>query len=129
MPWAIGTGIAAMSRPSRGHTPVRTMSAATTRKAPTAAGQPPRTTPVLASSAAPGVDQATVRGMRWRRESQIIAAPCTTHSASSPEAACAGEAPTPRSPATTTADELVKPTSALRTPAVTGWPIRSIYGT
>ena len=38
------------------------------------------------------------------------------------EAACAGVAPTARSPASTTAKALVKPTSAVTTPAVTGEP-------
>src|SRR5882757_3401768 len=40
--------------------------------------------------------------------------------ASRPEAASAGEAPTPRKPARTTAKELVNPTSAVRMPARTG---------
>src|ERR1700753_3262401 len=62
MAWAIGVGMAEMSWPSRGHSPVITMRPPATANAPTAAGQPPRTTPVLASRAAPGVDQARVRG-------------------------------------------------------------------
>jgi hypothetical protein len=41
MAWAIGAGIAAITRPRRGHSPVITMSAATIRNAPMAAGQPP----------------------------------------------------------------------------------------
>jgi hypothetical protein len=80
----------------------------------------------VTNSAPPGVDQPMVSGIRWRRENQIITAPSTTLSASSPEAAWAGDAPTPRSPDTMTAEELVYPTSALRMPAVTGWVIRSI---
>ena len=64
MACAMGVGIAVMRPPRRGHSPVRMRSAPVTRKAPTAAGQPPATTPVLASSAAPGVDQASVSGIR-----------------------------------------------------------------
>ncbi len=40
------------------------MSRPQTRKAPTAALKPPSTMPELASSAAPGVDQATLTGSR-----------------------------------------------------------------
>jgi hypothetical protein len=119
--WAMGAGIAAMRRPSRGHRPVAMMSAATMRNPPTAAGQPPRTMPVLASSAAPGVDQAAMIGIRCRSDSQMVMTPATRLRASRPEAAWAGEAPTPRSPATMTANELVTPTRAARIPAVTGW--------
>ncbi len=64
MACAISTGIAAISRPSRSHHPVSTTSAPVTTNAPTAAGQPPATAPVLASRAAPGVDQASVIGIR-----------------------------------------------------------------
>ncbi len=42
----------------------------TITKAPTAAGQPPWTAPALASTAAPGVDQAIVIGIRWRQAQQ-----------------------------------------------------------
>ncbi len=42
-----------------------------------------------------------------------------THTASSPDAACAGVAPIAVSPASTTANELVNPTSAATTPAPT----------
>ena len=96
------------------------MSAPVTRNAPTAAGQPPWTTPVLASSAAPGVDQASVSGIRWRRTSHSMPSAWVAQTASSPEAASAGEAPTARRPASTTAKELVNPTSAVRIPASTG---------
>ena len=105
------------------------ISAPTTRNAPIAAGQPPRTTPVLASSAAPGVDQASVSGIRCRRTSQSMPSAWVAQSASSPEAASDGVAPTARSPVSTTADELVNPTRAVRIPASTGWLMRSIYRT
>ncbi len=126
---AIGVGMAVISAPSLGHSPVTRMSPPTTRNAPTAAGQPPRTAPVLASSAAPGVDQASVSGIRCRRTSQRTPSPWVAQSASSPEAASDGVAPTARSPVSTTADELVNPTRAVRIPASTGWLMRSIYRT
>ena len=50
------------------------------------------------------------------------AAPMVRLSASRPLAACAGVAPTASSPVSTTANELVNPTSAVTTPAVTGRP-------
>src|ERR1700744_671938 len=46
--------------------------------------------------------------------------PWVAQTASRPEAACAGVAPTPRRPASTTANELVNPTSAVKMPASTG---------
>ena len=128
MAWAIGVGMAEMSRPSRGHRPVITISPPATPNAPTAAGQPPRTTPVLASTAAPGVDQARVSGIRCRRTSQRMPTPWVAQTASRPEAACAGVAPTPRRPASTTANELVNPTSAVKMPASTGRPAGSGAG-
>src|SRR5262249_20292760 len=105
------------------------------RNPPTAAGQPPRTMPVPASSAAPGVDHAAMIGIRCRSDSPIVRTPDSRHRANKPEPAWAGDAPTPRSPATMTADELVIPTTAARRPARTGWLARgwlagcSIYRT
>ncbi len=117
MAWATGTGMRPTSAPNRGHAAVTSTSTPTSTNAPTAAGHPPTTAPVLTSSAAPGVDQARVSGMRWRHESTTIPIPCARHRAASPEPACAGVAPTARSPATTTANELENPTSAVTTPA------------
>ncbi len=117
---AIGVGIRAISAPSAGTSPVSTISTPTSTNAPTAAGQPPSTAPVAASSAAPGVDQATVIGRRVRRESSIEHSPISTLTASSPLAACAGEAPTPSRPARTTTKELVNATRPEMIPAETG---------
>ena len=77
--------------------------------------------PEDASSAAPGVDQAIAIGSRVRRPSTIAVSPIATHSASRPEAAWRSSAPTARSPARTTANELVSPTAAATTPASTAW--------
>ena len=63
------------------------------RKAPTAIGKPPTTAPELASSAAPGVDQATEIGMRVRSDSMTPEMPMAMERAIRPEAASAGEAP------------------------------------
>jgi len=60
--------MAETSRPSQGTKPVITSNTPTTAKAKVAAGQPPSGTPVAANSAAPGVDQAMVMGIRWRTE-------------------------------------------------------------
>lgn len=64
--WATGTGMRPINDDSPDHRPVTTNNTPVMRNAPTAAGQPPATAPVAASSAAPGVDQAEVIGMRKR---------------------------------------------------------------
>ena len=117
---ASAVGIAATRRPSAGQRPVIRISTPTSRKAPTAADQPPATAPVVANMAAPGVDQARIRGVRCRRVSHRMPSPWARLSTSSPEAAWAGVAPTARRPASTTANELVKPTRAATIPAITG---------
>ena len=61
-------GIAVIQRPRGRTSPVRTMSAPVTRKAPTAVANPPSGTPAMARKAAPGVDQAMEIGMRVRQE-------------------------------------------------------------
>lgn len=119
-------GIHAISEPSGGSKPVSMISTATTAKAPTAALQPPSTTPVVASSAAPGVDQATVIGSRVRRDSTIEASPIVIETASRPLPAWAASAPTAVNPVSTTTKELVKATRAETTPAEIG---RIIGGT
>ncbi|KAJ1684180.1 hypothetical protein LUZ63_020473 [Rhynchospora breviuscula] len=117
--------MAATSSPRRGTRAVSSTRTAQATKAPTAADQPPETAPVEASSAAPGVDQASERGARWRRASQAMPPACATHSATRPEAACAGEAPTACNPARTTAKEELKPTRAATTPATSAGVWRS----
>src|SRR5438445_5515063 len=59
-------------------------------------------------------------GWRQRKLSTIVSNPWPTHRARSPEAACAGVAPAPAKPVRTTAKALAKPTTAARSPAVTG---------
>ncbi len=105
-----------MRAPKGGNSAVHRMSAAHTRNPPTTADQPPSTAPVAASSATPGVDHATVIGMRYRDASTTHPMPTTSVMASSPLAACAGDAPTARRPVRTTANVLVKPTRAVTTP-------------
>ena len=53
---------------------------------PTAAGKPPSMTPVVASSAAPGVDQAMLMGSRVAAERIMAQSPIATESAISPDA-------------------------------------------
>ena len=75
MACARGVGMQANSLPSAGISPVRLMSTPVTRNAPTAAGQPPSTVPAPTSSAAPGVDQASVTGTFECQESQSTPMP------------------------------------------------------
>jgi hypothetical protein len=79
--------MAATARSNGRIMPAATISAPTAKKAPTAAGNPPATAPVEASSAAPGVDQAQAIGMRDHRLSPMPAIPIAIDSAIRPEAA------------------------------------------
>ncbi len=69
------------------------------------------------SSAAPGVDQESVIGRRKRCARSTVPSPCVTHSASSPDAAWDGDAPTAVRPVSTTADVPANPTTAVAIPA------------
>jgi len=82
------------------------ISAPTTMNAATAAGKPPETAPMVASSARPGVVQAIEIGMRSHQLRTIAAIPFAMPSASSAEAICATVAPTAARPWMTTATEL-----------------------
>ena len=75
MALASGAGIAATARPSGFHSPATTISAPVSRKAPTATGKPPSGMAEEASSAAPGVDQATLIGIRRQALSSDAAEP------------------------------------------------------
>src|SRR6478735_7501460 len=119
MALASGLGIASTSRSSGRTRPHSASNSPQTTKAPTAEANPPEGTVAAASSAAPGVDQAMVTGIRRRHEKSTQPSPIVTQSTSRPEAACSGSAPTARSPVSTTANELVKPTSPQTTPAST----------
>lgn len=87
MALASGAGMAATARPSGLNSPATTISAAQMRNAPTAALKPPSIAPVLASSAAPGVDQAMLIGSRVTALSTIAQTPMEIDNAISPEAA------------------------------------------
>src|SRR4051812_7359161 len=87
MALASGAGIASTARPSGFQRPAITTSAPATMNAPTAAAKPPSTTPVAASNAAPGVDQAIAIGMRYLKPNTMAARPITVPSASNPDSA------------------------------------------
>ena len=108
------------ARPKGFHNPAMTTSSAATMKAPVAAANPPSGMPVEISKAAPGVDHAMLTGCRVAMLWAAPSNPVTTQSASRPEAACAGEAPTPAKPWSTIGKALPKPTMAASKPAVTG---------
>ena len=84
---ASGAGMAATARPSGRKSPAITISTPQTRKAPTAAGKPPPTAPVVASRAAPGVDHAMETGSRVHALSTIAQTPMETDRAIRPDAA------------------------------------------
>ena len=62
--FASGRGTASTSRRRGSKSPVQTISTPHSAKAVTAAPNPPCGTPVVTSSAAPGVDQAMLMGIR-----------------------------------------------------------------
>ena len=66
--------------------------------------------------------------MRVLAASQIVSTPMPIESASSPEAASAGVAPTAVRPVSTTANAPPQPTTAATTPATTRCPVRSCVG-
>ena len=112
-------GIAFTALPKGFQRPAITSNNDDKRNAPTAVENPPGTTPVVANKAAPGVDQATLTGMRVFRLKMIPPRPIAIDNAMRPEAASASLAPTAFSPCTTTAKELAKPTKAASAPAIT----------
>ena len=74
--------------------------------AATAAGNPPGTAPMVASSARPGVVQAIEIGMRVHQLAAIATIPLAMPSTTRPEAIWLTDAPTAASPWITTATEL-----------------------
>src|ERR1700712_124898 len=116
-------GMAETARPNGRSSPQSTMSAPHSANAVTAAPKPRAGTEDPANSAAPGVDQAIVIGIRRRQENRTDPVPMVRHSISKPDAAWSVVAPTARSPASTTANELVKPTTAVTIPAMTAGPM------
>jgi hypothetical protein len=86
--------------------PATTISTAATMKAPTATGKPPSGAPVATNSTAPGVDHATVTGIRVRKLRPIPMTPMTSEITNRPEAASGGDAPTAANPARTIGTEL-----------------------
>ena len=77
-------GMAATMRPSGFQRPAMTISTAQTMKPPTAVANPPSIAPELASSAAPGVDQAIEIGRRVAMLSTMAQTPIETDSAIRP---------------------------------------------
>ena len=116
---ASGVGIDSTRRPSGRMSPQSASRMPQTMNAPTAEANPPCGAAAAASSAAPGVDHAMVTGIFRRQLNSTHPRPIVRQSAMSPEAACACDAPTARSPVSTTANEEVKPTSPQTMPAMT----------
>jgi len=118
MALASATGMDATRRPSGRHNPHTTTSAEHATNAPTAPANPPSAIGVVASRAAPGVDHATLIGIRRHRLSAMPHSPKATDSAIRPEAACAGSAPMAVRPRRITAKELANPTKLASRPAL-----------
>ncbi len=124
---ASSMGIRFITRSNQPVTPARVMSKAHTMNAPTASPMlKPPARPAVASTAAPGVDQATMTG--WRRMSEGISehSPMPRHSAHIQEVICSGVAPNACAAWNTMATELVNPTSTATKPAVKADRLRSL---
>ena len=111
--------MAATARPSGRHSPASTISTPAITNAPTAARNPPAIAPVLASKAAPGVDQTTLIGWRVARLTTTPPSPIAIAAAISPDATSASLAPIAVRPCRITANELANPTTAASSPAAT----------
>ena len=118
---ASGFGMLVMARPSAGHSPHSSSSAAHTRKAPTASENLMPSLAVASSTAAPGVDQAKASGMRSHTAATMLVIATARHTANSPDDASLGDAPTAASPAITSANDDAKPEMAATNPADIGW--------
>ena len=116
---ARANGMRSMMRSNQPVMPQSVMSAALTMKAPTASPMPnPPFAPALASTAAPGVLQATITGWRSHNEGSSEPRPMPRPSAHIQEAVCAGDAPSACAAWKTMATELVKPTKTATKPAL-----------
>ena len=90
---AISMGIRFMMRSNQPVTPTRMISAALTIKAPIASPmEKPPARPAVASTAAPGVDQATMTGMRKISDGTNEHKPMPSPSAQIQEVICSGVA-------------------------------------
>jgi hypothetical protein len=112
-------------------TPLRVISAAHTKKAPTASAMvkpipllPAR--PAVASTAAPGVLQATMTGLRNHSDGTREHSPMPSPRAHIQDAISAGVALNASAAWKTIATELVKPTSTATNPAVKAEGLRSL---
>jgi hypothetical protein len=110
-------GIAATARPKGFHNPARISNKAQMMNAPTASAKPPAGMMEAAISAAPGVDQAQLIGIRFHNESKTPQSPMAMETAISPDAAWDGLAPIATKPCSTTAKEEAKPTTPANSPA------------
>ena len=120
-------GMRFITRSNQRVTPARVMSAALTMKAPTASPMlNPPARPAVASTAAPGVDHATMTGLRKMSEGTREHRPIPSPSAHIQEVICAGVAPNACAAWNTMATELVNPTSTATNPAVNADRLRSL---
>jgi hypothetical protein len=123
---AMAMGMRFMTRSNQPVAPARTMSTAHTMKAPTAcAMENPPASPAVASTAAPGVLQATMTGCFRISEGMAEHNPMPRPSAHIQEVMSSGVAPKASAAWKTMATELVKPTSTATKPAVAADRLRS----
>ena len=116
-----------MTRSNHPVAPASVISAAQTMNAPTASAmENPPARPAVASTAAPGVDQATITGFLRISEGMAEHRPMPRPRAHIQEVICAGVAWNACAAWNTMATELVKPTSTATKPAVKDDRLRSL---
>ena len=124
---AIAAGMRSITRSNQPLKPHSAISAALTIKAPTASAMlKPPATPAAASTAAPGVDQATITGLRSSSEGTAQHRPMPQPRAHIHELICAGVAPKAWAAWNTRATELVTPTNTATKPALSADRLKSL---
>jgi hypothetical protein len=122
---AMAIGMRSMTRSNHPVIPTSVISTAQTMNAPTASPMP-WPAPATASTAAPGVLQAIITGLRSHSDGSADDNPTPRQSAQIQELSRAGVAPKFCAAWNTIATELVKPTSTATKPAVTAERLQSL---
>jgi len=118
-PEAMAMGKWFITRSNQPVAPLMVINTAQSMNEPTASGmENPPLMPAVARTAAPGVLQATMTGLRSSSEGTAVHSPMPSPRAHIQELICAGLAPNARAAWNTMATELVNPTSTATNPAV-----------
>ena len=112
-----------IARPSAGHSPHSTMSAAADDERADRVGEAEAVARGREQHGRPGVDHAKASGIRSQSAATMLTMATARHSANSPDAASRAVAPTATRPAMTSTNERANPEMAATKPAEMGWSI------